>query len=285
MNTITVTGKDRPWLFRDMLVTLRENDLTGWRVLIAIDGDRGQEFAKIASDHLSGVGYELTVNTMSLGIKINPYLLLSRAFAAGSMLNLYLEEDLLIAPDVTAMALWYARNHRPHWACLNLIAGPCGSAGLLSNPSLPDVLFEARTFNSLGFIARRTEWFEVIAPVWLGSDDRSKPGGSFSSWHTHWGWDWSVYAAIAHSPTMVSVQPVLARATHTGREGTYANAAFHDRAFGNLTINTARDCQYHVSNIDGLPHVVRSHIHLHQETTAFRLALEQGATNKSVLDG
>lgn len=276
MFTITVTGKDRPGLFRDMLASLRANDLAGWRVVIAIDGDRVQEFAEIARTELHGVDYEITGNGTVLGIRLNPFRLLSRVFAEGSLLNLYLEEDLLVSPDATRLALWYHRHHRLGWACLNLVSGPCGSAGLLSNPAHPDLLFEARTFNSLGFVVRRAEWLAVFSPVWMGPDRKPRAAPEVAEWRTHWGWDWSVYGAIAGGD-LVSLQPALARATHTGTEGTYSDAAFQNKAFSGLEINRAAEVAYRVVDVAALPHVLRSHINLHDEMTARLIALEAAA--------
>ena len=274
--TITVTGKDRPDLFRDMLISLRANDLEGWRVAIAIDGDRVQEFSEIAKSELHGIDYELTGNATVLGIKLNPFQLLSRVFAEGSVLNLYLEEDLLLSPDVTRLALWYHRNHRLRWACLNLVSGPCGSAGYLSNPAHPDVLFESNTFNSLGFVTRRAEWFAVFKPAWMGPDDPPGARSKYSSWRTHWGWDWSIYGLIADGE-IVSLQPALARATHTGDTGTHSRADFQHKAFGDMAINREADCDYRIVDAATLPHPLRSHINLHQETTARLLSLERMA--------
>jgi hypothetical protein len=277
--TITVTGKDRPGLFRDMLASLRANDLAGWRIVIAIDGDRVQEFAEIARTELHGIDYELSGNGTVLGIRLNPFRLLSRVFAEGSVLNLYLEEDFLVSPDATRLALWYHRHHRLGWACLNMVSGPCGSAGLLSNPAYPDVLFEARTFNSLGFVVRRAEWFAVFKPVWM-EPDRPPAGRAVAAWRTHWGWDWSVYGAIADGD-LVALQPALARVTHTGAKGTFTKPGFQERAFGGMEINHAVDVDYRVVDAATLPHVLRSHINLHRETTARLIELEAAARGQA----
>jgi hypothetical protein len=91
----------------------------------------------ICEDMLAGLSHEITVNDEVLGIEVNPYRVLSRAFAAGSNLNLFLEEDLLISPDATAIASWFGENYKPGWLCLNLLAATCGSAGTLSDPRMP----------------------------------------------------------------------------------------------------------------------------------------------------
>lgn len=274
--TITITGKERPALFQQLLTSLRANDLDGWRIAIAIDGDRGQEFAEIARTTLGGIDYSLTVNGEVLGIRLNPFNLLSRVFAEGSELNLYLEEDFVVSPDATRLALWYQRNHRLRWACLNLVAGTCGSAGYLSNPAYPDVLFESHSFNSLGFVIRPAEWFGVFRHVWMG--DAKPPRGAlvFADWRTHWGWDWSVYGALADGD-FVAVQPALARVTHTGAKGTYSTPAFQERAFGGMEINQQADLAYRLAAVGELPHVVRSHVNLHEESTRRLVELERAA--------
>jgi hypothetical protein len=274
--TITITGNDRPGLFRQLLASLRANDLDGWRVVIAIDGDRVQEFAEVARAELIGVDYELTGNPTVLGIKLNPFQLLSRVFAEGSDLNVYLEEDFVLSPDVTRLALWYLRHHRLGWACLNMVAGPCGSAGLLSNPSYPDLLFEAHTFNSLGFAVRRAEWFGLFKPLWMGTDGPSNAAFPIADWRTHWGWDWSIYGAVADGD-MVSVQPATARVFHAGGSGTNARPDFQEKAFGGLEINRAADVAYRLCEVATLPHILRSHINLHAEATARLCQLETAA--------
>jgi hypothetical protein len=266
--TITVTGKDRPDLFREMLSSLRANDLEGWRVEVAIDGDRVLEFSEIAKQELNGVDYELTGNRTVLGIRLNPFCLLTKVFSEGSMLNLYLEEDFIVSPDATRLALWYHQNHRPKWACLNMVSGPCGSTGFLSNSFYPDILFESHTFNSLGFVTRRDEWFSVFKPAWMGSDNPPV------SWRTHWGWDWSIYGLLADSD-LVAVQPAFARVTHTGVTGTFSTARYHEKAFGNMEINRAAGIEYRLLDVAELPHPLRSHINLHEESTTRLVDIEK----------
>ncbi|MGE0229191.1 MAG: hypothetical protein AB7I38_11410 [Dehalococcoidia bacterium] len=275
--TITVTAMSRPHLFRQMLESLVANDLDGWTVLVRVEpGPRAAEFAPIAAELLRGVDCDLRVNSERRGITVNPFLTLEEAFARGSHLNLYLEEDFLVSPDATRLALWYARQRRDHWLCLSLLAGPCGSAGLLSNPAHPDLLFEARTFNSIGFVLRREEWLHHLRDVWLGRDGRA--GGIHANWRYNWGWDWSVYGLLASNPELRGVQPVLARATHNGREGgIYALPAFHDAAFGGLPINDTPAPAYRVVEVAELPRDVRAHVVLQDELTTMRMQMEQVA--------
>jgi len=200
------------------------------------------------------------------------------AFDQGSRLNIYLEEDMLVSPDLTTLAAWYAAEHRPNWLCLNLIAGPCGSAGLLSNAAFPEQLFEARTFNSLGFVMRPEEWEAHAREAWLGKPGPAGVTSIHARWRWSWGWDWSLYGLVAEG-SLLSVQPVLARATHTGREGgVHASPRFHDAAFGKLPINRRRRLRYRLTDVEALPQDVRAHVYLQEEITAMRLQMEAAVT-------
>ena len=272
--SVTVTAAFRPALFRRLLKSLVINDLTGWQVVIRVEpSECSGEFAKIAADVLANFEYDLKVNQRVRGITLNPFLAIEDAFSAGSRLNLYLEEDLLVAPDATEVALWYQREHKPGWLCLSLLAGPCASTGFLSNERYPDLLFAARTFNSIGFVIRREEWHAHARSAWLG-DQRRQPREIQANWRYNWGWDWSLYGLVAASPTLRSIQPVLARATHTGHLGTYSLPEFHDAAFGKLPINARKAIDYRLTEVDELPHEVRSHVFLQDELTTMRMEME-----------
>jgi hypothetical protein len=199
------------------------------------------------------------------------------SFAAGATLNLYLEEDLLVSPDATALALWYEHHHEPHWLCLSLLAGGCGSATFLSNPLYPDVLFEGRSFNSLGFAVRLQEWGRFFRPGWFG-DPHARPRKGDAAWRNHWGWDWSIYGLLLDNPGLCCVQPACARATHTGRlGGVYASAEFHDRAFAKLQINAKPQAAYKLLARDALAHEVGSHVLAHEQLGRLWLLVEKHA--------
>ena len=280
-HSITLTGKDRPELFRGTLLSLIENDLRGWRILVRIEpGPRAAEFPPIAAELLAGLDYEIRINATVLGIRRNPFSAIDEAFAAGSTLNLCLEEDLLVSPDATALALWYQRNHRPNWLLLSLLAGPCGSMSMISDERYPEVLFTAKVSNSIGLAIRRGEWTRLIRGAWNGERRLRRREGALA-WRYNWGWDWSLYALLATNAELVAVQPALARATHTGRVGTYALPAFHDRAFGKLPINRRKSVDYLLVQEIDLPAGIRSHVQAHRELTEMRLTIEALGGGKS----
>jgi hypothetical protein len=273
---------ERPALFKTMLESLIGNALGGWAIYVSIEPTPAAvDIVDISRSILANQRYEIVVNDAVLGIQANPHRALTRAFAAGSELNLYLEEDFVISPDTTALASWYAENHKPSWLCLNLLAGPCGSRAYLSDPRFPEQLFLARTFNSIGFATRREEWNRLIEPAWFGGSTPPVAGGPSANWQMRgtggWGWDWAVYGLLAGSRELFSVQPVLARATHTGRTGTWARPQFHDKAFQDLEICQRTTGQFELVESSKLAREARSLVHAHEELTMLRLQLEERA--------
>ncbi|WP_313514290.1 hypothetical protein [Pseudomonas sp.] len=270
--SITITAMDRLPLFRQTLMMLAANPLDGWRIFVRIEPTRlSGEFVAAVEELLAGRDCQVEVNPTRFGVRHNPFFAIEAAFAWGSGLNLHLEEDFCLSPDATAMALWFERNHRAHWLLLSLLAGPCASAGLLSNPDHPELLFEARTFNSLGFAVRRKEWYGLLRGIWLGTETSLTGHGAMRH---RWGWDWAVYGLLAASRDLRSVQPVLARASHTGRTGTHSTAQFHDEAFGGLQINHQPEVAYRLAAVHELPYPVASHIRQMDERTDHILQLE-----------
>jgi hypothetical protein len=262
-----------------LLQSLLTNELGGWTIFVSIEPTSvASELVSICEATLAGHSFEIAINDKVLGIRDNPHNALSRVFAAGSALNLHLEEDLLVSRDVTALSAWYVGHHEPTWLCLNLLAGPCGSGALLSDSRFPDELFLARTFNSLGFAVRREEWQSLMAPNWFGAGLPELAGGGAANWRTSAsGWDWALYGLLASRTDLFSVQPVFARATHTGATGTHVTPEFQNKAFGDLQINTQLHEAFALVDIGELHRDVRSLVYAHEEMTELRLQLEKRA--------
>ena len=278
--SITVTAWNRPVLLKAMLESLITNNLHGWTIYLSIEPSSGaSEIVNICRSILANQRHEIMVNDVVLGIHTNPHKVITHAFAAGSTLNLHLEEDLLLSPDTTALASWYGQNHRAGWLCLNLLAGPCGSTTFLSDPRFPEQLFLARTFNSLGFVVRREEWENLIEPVWYGGAVPALEGGPLANWRTQGGggWDWAIYGLLGSRRDVFSVQPVLARATHTGETGTNVNPQFQQAAFQGLEICQKPVDDFQLVETRKLARQVRSLAHAHDEMTELRLQLEKRA--------
>ena len=270
---ITITGWQRPQLFGQLLASLAANDIEGWDILVQLEpSDIVDDYHAAAAEQLSQVSVSITVNKERLGIRNNPYSLLNRAFDDGADLLLYLEEDLLLARDAAALAQWYSENHRREWMCLSLLSGGCGSKGFISDRTYPEILFEGKSFNSLGFALRRDEWERHFRPAWLSD----MPMRTCEGREVH-GWDWSVYLHLIMTAGLYTLQPAAARATHTGKYGVYCKPEFHDSAFGGLDLaeGLQADSSYRVLTIESLPAPLRRQASLWDQTnSALRLINE-----------
>ncbi len=274
---ITITGWQRPELFRALLKSLAANDLRGWDIFVQLEpSDSLDEFRAAAAESLCEVPLSITVNAQRLGIRENPYSLLSRVFDDGADLVLYLEEDLLLAPDATALARWYAENHRPEWMCLSLLSGGCGSKGFISDRNHPEILFTGKSFNSLGFAVLRDEWERYLRSAWLADEPVYNHHGQAAR-----GWDWSVYLRLITTPGLYTLQPATARATHTGRYGTYCKPEFHDAAFTGLDLadGAGADGDYRLLATEAMPALLRRQVSLWDQANSALRVINEGMSH------
>jgi hypothetical protein len=273
MKTITITGYRRPHLFRNLLESLRANDLSNWHIHARIEPTEfADAYIAIANEMLAGHDLTMTVNPERLGVRRNPFAAVQDVFARGSEINIYLEEDMVVSPDVIRLADWFVANHQIDWLCLSLLAGGCGATGLLSNPDCPNDMFLSKTFNSLGFVVTRQQWQHHFEPFWMTDDLSSCAYGGGKAY----GWDWAVYFHLLAEHALHTVQPVLARANHTGREGgEHCPPDFHDLAFGDLPLAGAlADApSYRLVPLEQLPSPVRRHAMLWHQSVQTLVAL------------
>lgn len=222
--TITITCFNRPAYLERVLETLICNDLTHWRLLIGVEpSDRRKEILEVIASTLpAGIEAEIILNIRQLGVLEHPHQLISRAFRSGSDLNIYLEDDTIVSPDLTRIAQWYASLDHEKLVCLNLMHGECGGRHHVSI-DLPGMLLATKHFNSLGFVLTPGQWESHFKPHW------------FDSWR---GWDWSILDLVARSSDLKTLQPLCPRANHIGRDGgTYCAPEFHDSVFPGLAMN------------------------------------------------
>jgi hypothetical protein len=257
MRTITIPGYKRPAIFRDSLKHLVANDLTGWRICIQLEPtEMVDQYKAAAAESLPGIDYEITINPKRLGLRENTFALMEKVFAAGSELNIYLEEDVVIASDVTRLAAWYQDHYQPEWLCLSLLAGGCGGYGYQSFGEYPDLLFPSKSFNSLGFVVRKQEWDAHFSKAWMHDDESScGPNGKNVG-----GFDWAIYHYLMATDGLNSLQSVAARAAHTGIEGgTHDDPAVFELTFADLTLTSgvANPADYRVVTVLTLPPPVK----------------------------
>jgi tetratricopeptide (TPR) repeat protein len=251
IKSISITGYRRPKYFRQLLECLVENDLHGWKVEIQLEpSPYVGDYIGIAKELLSGYQCAISVNPYLLGVRLNPFALLSRLFEGGSDIVLYLEEDMVISRDAVELANWYSQNAQDDIMCLSLLAG--ASPGLISCPGHEDILFKSKMFNSWGFALTRQNWSRHFQPRWMIDYPSSL---DFDGKKTI-GWDWSMFHYLARSGGLYALSPVTARATHSGRDGgTHQAPAWHDLVF-DLPLAGGTPHSYRVSPIEDLPRAV-----------------------------
>lgn len=231
MKTITITAFNRPGYLEQVVRSLVKNSLQGWHIYIALEPSNASRLNKqVIARELRRCQYSIIENSSRLGIKKNPYAVQNTVFNLGSDINIYLEDDTVVSPDVTKLAGWYQGLDLHGVMCLNLLYGSCGAQGHRSDPQHPGLVSVTRNFNSLGYICTRDQWREYLAPYWYSQRFKSKS------------WDWCVLEEFKARPDLFVLQPMLARARHIGRlSGTYCPVDLHDAVYAHLRINDNPD--------------------------------------------
>jgi len=284
LKAIAITAYNRPQYFEKLLQSLVRNDLTGWSIHIQLEpSSKIPLFFEIAERLLKPHDYFVGVNPRQLGVALNPYSMLEKVFASGTDCCIYLEEDLLVSPDITRLANWYLQQDHENILALNLIAGGCGSTGFVSNAGEPGLLVKTKMINSLGLVLVRVQWENFFRPNWLRPPEfLIAPQG-----HHVAGWDWAIYDYLLHEPSLYALQPIFSRANHIGgEEATNVDPHFQRKAFEGLPIFGGSEEEIHYSvcrDPFDLPYPIRSHLNLWEEHNDAMVNLKK--TNRKLRSG
>lgn len=196
MKTITVTAWRRPQYLMQIVSDLAKNTCDDWRLYCAIEPGNRQTLQ--VCQRINFVETVIIQNPKRLGVRDNPFSVLTRAFNDGSDVNIYLEEDITISQDVTSIADWYLENG-------NTASELCAALHVKSRtPDDPLVLQRQNVFSALGLIMLRDQWKKHIQPNWY-SDGR--------------GWDWAIHEYLNSKKKLSTLAPRLSRSTHIGLYG------------------------------------------------------------------
>jgi len=205
-----------------MLESLSKNDTNDWEIFISIEPSEVREKTMdMAEDILPYINFVLPERQM--GVSGNPYSILEYVFEKRkSTQNIYLEDDLLLSPDVCNLADWYFSNESQDKdnACLCLCnVNPsefpvehCQNSALMS-------LGGGVGFSALGLFLSKDSWLDNFKPHWGGS------------------WDHGVKAHIVRSRKQV-ILPYVSRSDHIGDWGAHVHgpASNAGLGFGNLPL-------------------------------------------------
>jgi hypothetical protein len=205
--------------------------LEGYKLFIGVEP--GDEQVAEYCQGLDFMPTNVVINPHRLGVKWNPFETISRAFDSGSLLNVALEDDVILAPDALDLVNYFYGLESESFFCLGLF-------NYHSNPQLPGLLELSGHFAPLGWAATRKRWLELLKPNWP-ADDR--------------GWDFAFNRALDSNRKLKVLQPKWSRSTHIGREGgTHCTPDYHDKTFGHLSISDGTTRSYVVYGLGPRPH-------------------------------
>lgn len=227
MKTITITGHNRPTYLKQVLGSLKQNNLVGYdRILCGLEPGCDENIS-VCND-IDFIDKQIFINPEKFGVKKNPYKLLERAFDVGSEFNVYLEDDSVISPDCLDMCNWfYSLPNRDEYLCLSFY-------NYNSDETKPTLMTTKEDFVSLGFALTREAWYKWFEPYWNNEEYRIQQGIDLKGIG---GWDWCIRAVMKGYKLQV-VTPCFSRSMHIGREfGTHCSPECHDFMFGNKKYN------------------------------------------------
>lgn len=101
--TMTCTANNRPHYLEQMLTSLSKNKTEGYHLYIQVEPGNPKTIE--VCNNIDFMPTTIIKNRKKLGVRENPYKLLEKVFEIdGSDFNIYLEDDIIISPDVTSLA-------------------------------------------------------------------------------------------------------------------------------------------------------------------------------------
>lgn len=217
-HTITLTVYDRPEYLKSVLNSLTQvRGIEDWHLLIGLEPENEQ--CAVLCEQIDFMPRTILRNPKVLGVRENPFQLLSYVFDAGSAINIYLEDDTVVSPDITDLALWYENalddDHIGEYrsAFLGLFTTSFSTEGA-------DELLLTRTFLPWGLVFNAYQWRNHIQPFWWHDADRFG--------HRK---DWTLGLAdhLMDDPELTLLAPRVSRVRNIGRDGgVHPNPAGHD---------------------------------------------------------
>lgn len=240
--TITITCNDRPHYFKQICETLRKNDLRGWKIVVAFEPTPKFEEQKAMIDTILNDNDEVRravfyVNDGKKGVRANPYGVLDFVFNYGSEINIYLEDDIIISPDVTKIAEWFNKLD----VNTDILAVKLINEGCISESNPDRFILSKDSFAALGLIIKKDSWFKHFKPNWF-KNYVNEQGVEIE------GWDWMIHRGLLiPNHELYTIYPEFSRSNHTGREGgTHCSVDFHDATFGNVKVFQGSEAKYYL---------------------------------------
>jgi hypothetical protein len=214
-----------------MLASLsRVNGIGAWHLYIGLEP--GNEACQQLCEQISFMPKTILYNAEKLGVRGNPFQVLQHAFAAGSEINIHLEDDLLVSPDICELALWYyelvpeTQLHDIRIFFLNLFVCSTGREA-------KDALTVSSFFSPWGMMMNRYQWTQLMAPQWW-NDEHNYP--------QQYDWTLSLSHLMNQHRDLLVLAPLLSRTTNIGRDGgVHSFPERHDMLLDGLVMHTGQE--------------------------------------------
>jgi hypothetical protein len=222
--TITITAYNRPDYLKHTLDMLSRNRHLEKYLLVC-----KLELPNKCLEVCKSIGFMnkvICVNRRIQGVRDNPFNALGIVFSRGSMFNIYLEEDIDIAPDAVDMAEWFfALPDVNDYLCMNYFVHGT------SDIDAGKIIRTTDGFSALGMCLTRHSWDEHFKTCW-GNDIR--------------GWDYSVTNMI-NEKKLLSLRPVMPRSNHAGKfGGRHCTPEQHDKTFSFVSVYDGPAMKYYI---------------------------------------
>ncbi len=225
MKTITLPVANRPQYLKELLDSLRRNNLDEFKLFCGIE-PKNDEVLNLCKN-IDFVDKTIIINKKKLGVRKNPYNIIQTAFNTGSQFNIHLEDDLIVSPDMINLANWYYDTFQLNSTLYTVY----GLFAYDSNPGKPDQIIEISRFDGYGWCCFKQNWNQLFKKYWFNDSLGKK-------YYKKKGWDWAIQGAFKEFE-LKALKPILSRTNNIGREGgTFSTPLSHDKTFANLQYNT-----------------------------------------------
>ena len=240
MKTITITAYNRPHYFRQVCESLVKNDLRGWKIVVAFEpsatfAEHKKILDEVLNDNDKIWRASFLRNPEKKGVRKNPHDVLEYVFdELKSEINIYLEDDVIISPDVTKLAEWYYDLKSDK----EILAVKLVNEGCKKLTDDKEIQLCKDQFAALGLIIKRASWYDHFKPNWF--KDVIWEGVK------RIGWDWSIHRGVLEAnPKLYTLMPTNSRSNHIGREGgVHCTPDFHDATFSEIKVNQSIPEEY-----------------------------------------
>lgn len=217
MKSITVTVTNRKEYLSRLLNSLEKiQNLEDWHIYFSVEPVGEQLIPFLESWKCKNK--TIIQRSIKHGVLHHPYILLNEVFQK-SILNIYLEEDVIVSPDITNLADFYL-THENNFILLTYF----------SRCSHPDknILFETYEVNMekvyfypFSWVTSRKNWNDYISQWWY-LDNR--------------GWDFSLVSQIQKQNKPILI-PSMCRSNHIGDYGEHVTPEYNLKHHSNIIIN------------------------------------------------